>query len=137
MLGVISGWGQPGWEQPTPATSPVLFSSHALSNPGKAAAGSRAGKLLKNNQSNNSRRVLTSGTGKNQTIQSSPNELHYTIFFFFLTHLLALGKPAGGGCGTGRVLVGLVMPQRHRASLSLAHWRSPAAPWAGPPVMPI
>lgn len=41
--------------------------------------------------------------------------------FFSLTHLLALGKPAGGGCGTGRVLVGLVMPQRHRASLSLAH----------------
>lgn len=81
MLGVVSGRGQPGWEQPTPVMSPALFSSCALSNPGKAAAGSRAEKLLRNSQSNNSRRVLASGTGKN--IQSSPNELHYIIFFFF------------------------------------------------------
>lgn len=75
--------GQAGWEQPTPAVSPALSSLHTFSNPGKAASGSRAGRLSVNSQSKNSRRVLASGTG--EIIQTSPNGLRfiYLLVVFF------------------------------------------------------
>lgn len=97
--------------------SPALLSLHTPSNPGKEAAASRAGRLLVNRQSKNSRRVFASGMG--EIIQTSLNGLH---FFFF-------NSPAGsgekvwrwmwrwrcsGGAGDAPVL-------RNRASRSSAH----------------
>ena len=107
---------QAGWEQPTPAISPALSSLPTLSNPRKAAAGSRGGRLLVNSQSKNGRRVFASATG--EIIQPSPNGLWF--FNCFLTHLLALEEQAGdgvrhwqgGGVGDAALALGLAAKAR-------------------------
>lgn len=116
----ISCWGQPGWEQPNPGHLP---SADLLTHPPQSWESSHGIQsweaLDKQPKQEQQKGPCFRNRKKNQNtnIQSSPNELH-DIIFYFLTHLLALEKPFGGGCGTGRALV---MPQRHGASLSLAH----------------